>query len=96
MFPCIQFLADPLIRNLRGENPLDLAAQYGRLETVQLLLRKQLLPLSQETNEESSPLHLASRNGHRQVVALLLEAGFDINKRVRRNGFECVIYCTGI
>ena len=34
--------ADPYIRNSRQESPLDLAAQYGRMETVSelfLLLR---------------------------------------------------------
>ena len=37
--------ADPYIRNGRQESPLDLAAQYGRMETVSelsLLLKKKL------------------------------------------------------
>lgn len=32
--------ADPYIRNSRQESPLDLAAQYGRMETVSKLFLK--------------------------------------------------------
>ena len=33
-FFLLQNHADPYIRNNRQESPLDLAAQYGRMETV--------------------------------------------------------------
>ena len=74
-------MADPSIRNNQGESALDLASQYGRLDTVELLTRKHPAILNDD-HETQSPLHLASRNGHRQVVKLLLDAGFNINKRV--------------
>lgn len=97
--------ADPNLTNQRGETPLDLAAQYGRLQAVQMLVRAhpELLwpfrrrsglgagddpanggaagapPALQQRVFKHSPLHLASRNGHRQVVEVLLAAGVDVN-----------------
>ena len=35
----LQNHADPYIRNSRQESPLDLAAQYGRMETVSEMLQ---------------------------------------------------------
>ena len=91
---CLQHHADPTLRNNHGESPLDLAAQYGRLDTVQLLLRKHPTLLA-DKGENISPLHLASRNGHRNIVQVLLENGFSINTRVRHLRYrdprrECV------
>ena len=78
---CLQHHCDPLIRNIREESPLELAAQYGRLETVQLLLRKHPSLLG-DTVDKHSALHLASRNGHKAVVQVLIDAGFNINTKV--------------
>ncbi|XP_058789490.1 ankyrin repeat and SAM domain-containing protein 1A-like [Phymastichus coffea] len=78
---------DPSIRNNRGESALDLAAQYGRLETVELLVRTHPELIESLRNSSSSlifphtPLHLASRNGHRACVEVLLAAGVDVNTR---------------
>lgn len=63
--------ADPSVKNGRGETPLDLAAQYGRLDAVRMLVgaRPGLLePLKCPRTGNPlphSPLHLASRNGHK-------------------------------
>jgi len=65
----------------KKERALDLAIHYGRLEAVQLLLRS----VGESTTVragDNSPLHLAAKHGHRNVVEALLDAGFDINHRV--------------
>ncbi|XP_043268732.1 ankyrin repeat and SAM domain-containing protein 1A-like isoform X2 [Venturia canescens] len=83
----LQYGCDPGIRNSRGESALDLAAQYGRLETVQLLVRTHpelIEPLRSSSSSlifPHTPLHLASRNGHRAVVEVLLASGVDVNTR---------------
>ncbi|KAG8002523.1 Ankyrin repeat and SAM domain-containing protein 1A [Nibea albiflora] len=66
---------DPYIN---AKTPLDLAALYGRLEVVKLLLSAHPNLLSCNTKKHT-PLHLASRNGHLSVVEVLLDAGMDIN-----------------
>ncbi|CAB3359795.1 Hypothetical predicted protein [Cloeon dipterum] len=76
---------DPNIRNCRGETALDLAAQYGRLETVEKLLRthpeliRQYADAPPRTVFPLTPLHRASKNGHKSVVLALLEAGFPVS-----------------
>ncbi|XP_059484505.1 ankyrin repeat and SAM domain-containing protein 1A-like [Neocloeon triangulifer] len=76
---------DPNIRNCRGETALDLAAQYGRLETVEKLLRthpeliRQYADAPPRTVFPLTPLHRASKNGHKAVVLVLLEAGFPVS-----------------
>lgn len=74
------------VRNVRNESPLDLASQYGRLETVQCLLNSNPNLLS-DIVRCHSPLHLAAKNGHKHVVKLLLDSGFDINYMV------CLFVC---
>ena len=74
--------ADPNVSNNRGETPLDLASQYGRLQAVQMLIRAHpelLLPFKSDCTVNHSPLHLASRNGHKMVVEVLLAAGVNVN-----------------
>lgn len=75
--------ANPKLANSKGETPLDLAAQYGRLQAVQMLIRAHpelLMPFKYErTLANHSPLHLASRNGHKIIVEILLAAGVNVN-----------------
>ena len=93
--------ADSALRNFAGASPLDLASQYGRIDTVRLLLshnpglarpvttprlrgqsNSRLFQVHQ-TTEASSALHLAARNGHINVVQLLLQHHFNVNTVVR-------------
>lgn len=72
--------ADPCIRNSREESPLDLAAQYGKMETVKQLLNYHPM-LLEDVNVVSNhtPLHLAAKNGHMNVVSYFLSCGMDVN-----------------
>lgn len=72
--------ANPNMENTRGEKSLDLAALYGRLQVVQMLVRAHpelLIPYKKPGAYifSHTPLHLASRNGHKHVVEVLLAAG---------------------
>ncbi|XP_049878320.1 ankyrin repeat and SAM domain-containing protein 1A-like isoform X2 [Pectinophora gossypiella] len=80
--------ADVTIKNIKDETALDLAAFYGRLETVQHLLRvrPQLVdpykyPKCRGHVFSATPLHRASKNGHKDVVTALIKAGVDPNIR---------------
>lgn len=43
-----------------------------------------------------SPLHLAAKNGHKHVVKVLLDSGFDINYMVCISIFESDIFSSSI
>ena len=73
--------ADPTIRNLKDDSPLDLAARFGRVEVVQSLLNK-YPDLVSSVILNHSPLHLAAVCGHKQIVEILLNAGYNINTKV--------------
>lgn len=77
----LEELTDPTMRNNKFETPLDLAALYGRLEVVKMLLNAHPNLLSCNTKKHT-PLHLAARNGHKAVVHVLLDAGMDSNYQV--------------
>ncbi|KAJ2941213.1 hypothetical protein O0L34_g10448 [Tuta absoluta] len=80
--------ADVTIKNIKDESALDLAAFFGRLETVQLLLRvrpdlvdQYKYPRCRGRVFPSTPLHRAIKNGHKEVVKALINAGVDPNVR---------------
>nr|CAB3227749.1 caskin-1-like [Phallusia mammillata] len=87
----LQYGADPIKQNLHGHTCLDLACEFGRLEVVELLLNCQFglkliepyLNYSHENeySHTTSPLHLAAKNGHGNVIRALLQAGMNINWR---------------
>ena len=82
---CAQVLmekgANPLIRNRIYETPLDLASRFGKTELVNILANSEVLAQIYRSGERprSSPLHLAARNGHREVCKILLANGVNID-----------------
>ena len=78
----LQRHADPLLRNVRNETPLDLASQYGHLACVHFLISYSPESL-RPTVKGFSPLHLAARNGHSLVALSLINAGISVNTVVR-------------
>uniref|UniRef100_A0A3Q1IX13 CASK interacting protein 2 n=1 Tax=Anabas testudineus TaxID=64144 RepID=A0A3Q1IX13_ANATE len=86
----LQHQSNPCMVNKAKKTPLDLACEFGRVKVAQLLLSSNMVValLEGERKEQTdsaftTPLHLAARNGHKDVVRLLLKAGMDINKTTK-------------
>ncbi|XP_076607897.1 caskin-2 isoform X4 [Chaetodon auriga] len=86
----LQHQSNPCLVNKSKKTPLDLACEFGRVQVAQLLLSSNMVValLEGERKEPTdsaftTPLHLAARNGHKDVIRLLLKAGIDINKTTK-------------
>ena len=63
-----------------GRTPLMIAAQYGKLQAVTLLIGKGASP-SLEDNDGWNSLHCASFNGNTVIIDTLLSYGVDIESK---------------
>ncbi|XP_071319653.1 caskin-2-like isoform X2 [Trachinotus anak] len=87
----LQHQSNPCLMNKAKKTPLDLACEFGRLKVAQLLLSSNMVAalLEGEGGHDSldspstTPLHLAARNGHKDIIKLLLKAGIDINRATK-------------
>uniref|UniRef100_A0A673BLH6 CASK interacting protein 2 n=1 Tax=Sphaeramia orbicularis TaxID=375764 RepID=A0A673BLH6_9TELE len=86
----LQHQSNPCLVNKVKKTPLDLACEFGRVKVAQLLLSSNMVValLEGERKEQTdsaftTPLHLAARNGHKDIIRLLLNAGIDINKTTK-------------
>uniref|UniRef100_A0A3B5B4I1 Caskin-2 n=1 Tax=Stegastes partitus TaxID=144197 RepID=A0A3B5B4I1_9TELE len=86
----LQHQSNPCLVNKAKKTPLDLACEFGRVKVAQLLLSSNMVValLEGERKEPTdsaftTPLHLAARNGHKDIIRLLLTAGIDINKTTK-------------
>ncbi|KAM6905203.1 caskin-2 [Xenentodon cancila] len=86
----LQHQSNPCLVNKAKKTPLDLACEFGRAKVAQLLLNSNMVAAllegeRKETTDSAytTPLHLAARNGHKDVIRLLLKAGIDINKTTK-------------
>nr|XP_033945017.1 caskin-2-like isoform X4 [Pseudochaenichthys georgianus] len=86
----LQHQSNPCLVNKAKKTPLDLACEFGRVQVAQLLLSSNMVValLEGERKEPTdsaftTPLHLAARNGHKDIIRLLLNAGIDINKTTK-------------
>ncbi|XP_028912697.1 caskin-2 isoform X2 [Ornithorhynchus anatinus] len=84
----LQHQSNPCLLNKAKKTPLDLACEFGRLQVAQLLLNSHLCVAllegeAKDANDPSytTPLHLAAKNGHKEVIRQLLRAGIEINRQ---------------
>ena len=71
-----------------GKTPLHWACEYGRTETVELLIKSSSIDLNATNIMGRTSLHLACINGRTKVVELLIKSskdfGIDLSARVAR------------
>ncbi|XP_075418331.1 caskin-2 isoform X2 [Tenrec ecaudatus] len=86
----LQHQSNPCLVNKAKKTPLDLACEFGRLKVAQLLLNSHLCVALLEGEAKdpcdpnyTTPLHLAAKNGHREVIRQLLKAGIEINRQTK-------------
>ncbi|XP_059204718.1 caskin-2-like isoform X3 [Centropristis striata] len=86
----LQHQSNPCLVNKAKKTPLDLACEFGRVQVSQLLLSSNMVVALLEGERKevtdsafTTPLHLAARNGHKDIIRLLLTAGIDINKTTK-------------
>ncbi|XP_051570272.1 caskin-2-like [Myxocyprinus asiaticus] len=86
----LQHQSNPCMLNKAKKTPLDLACEFGRVKVAQLLLNSNMVASLLEGDQRNgsdlncnTPLHLAARNGHKDVIRLLLKAGIDINRSTK-------------
>ncbi|XP_030610594.1 caskin-2 isoform X2 [Archocentrus centrarchus] len=87
----LQHQSNPCLMNKAKKTPLDLACEFGRVKVTQLLLSSNMVAALLEgeggnnslDSPSTTPLHLAARNGHKDIIKLLLKAGIDINRATK-------------
>ncbi|XP_018617279.2 caskin-2-like isoform X1 [Scleropages formosus] len=86
----LQHQSNPCLVNKAKKTPLDLACEFGRLKVAQLLLNSNMVAALLEGERKdgpdpptNTPLHLAARNGHKDIIRMLLKAGMDINRTTK-------------
>lgn len=72
-----------------GETAMFLAAQYGQLSVVKLLLKAKA-DINLQTHDLSCPLYAAVDGGHTQVVMLLLQKGVEVNRSHTASCWTCL------
>uniref|UniRef100_A0A3P8TL82 CASK interacting protein 2 n=1 Tax=Amphiprion percula TaxID=161767 RepID=A0A3P8TL82_AMPPE len=87
----LQHQSNSCLMNKAKKTPLDMACEFGRLKVAQLLLSSNMVAAMLEgdgtadsmDSPSTTPLHLAARNGHKDIIKLLLKAGIDINRATK-------------
>lgn len=70
----------PFTTDWLGTSPLHMAAQYGHVETAEVLLRGGI-SRDARTKVDRTPLHMASQEGHVDIVKLLISHGAEVDAR---------------
>lgn len=61
------------VKDINGQNPLHVAAAYGREATVEYFLEKTQLYVDDVDNYRKTSLHITAQNGHKNTVEILLK-----------------------
>ncbi len=85
-------VAQALMRPVRGFTPIHVAARYGWLDCIQALLESGVAPralIEAEPTDRYTAIHLAARNGHRNVIdgvwPILRDAGMTSTMMMARD-----------
>lgn len=70
----------PFTTDWLGTSPLHFAAQFGHLETAEVLLRAGI-SRDARTKVDRTPLHVASQEGHSDIVDLLVQHAADVDAK---------------
>ncbi|CAF0794413.1 unnamed protein product [Rotaria sp. Silwood1] len=88
---------DPTILNRRQLTSIDLACEHGHFHVVNSLIHNklchQMILNNHNNNEQHTPLHLAAKNGHTDIIRLLLLNGMDINRMTINDGSALHVAC---
>jgi ankyrin repeat protein len=76
--------ADPDSTDVTGENCVLMAARSGRLDVLEALLAKSAKPDEADPNYRQTPLMVAAREGHADIVRRLIEAGARVDAQTRK------------
>ncbi|XP_046346164.2 ankyrin repeat domain-containing protein 50-like [Haliotis rufescens] len=63
----------------RHENILHLACLCGQIEVVKYVLSQDIVDINSRGRKRKTPVMLAARNGHKEVVELLVKKGADLS-----------------
>jgi len=72
-------IADVLKKNGGHSGSIFVAAESGDILGVKALLKKSRVDLNKTNTDGRTPLHLAAKNGHKEIVSLFLDAGAQAN-----------------
>ena len=69
----VEFGADVECSGLEGVTPLHLAAEYGCLEMIHMLVKELGAGVNVKTFQGSTPLHIATEMGEHETARVLIE-----------------------
>ncbi|XP_074640600.1 uncharacterized protein LOC141898548 [Tubulanus polymorphus] len=90
----LEHRADPNLPDRRGRNCLHMAIERGRLDILDLIMKKtqHKIDLDAKTFEGLTPLHVAVEQKDLKAADLLYRYGSDVNAEDSKSGRTCIHY----